>query len=130
MLLGGAVLRLLADCLGFSGALGIQVIVSSLQEEAEGCPVSPASNGTAACRQSSSPVESLTVWQFLQHRMVAAVIILLASLGQGSFSQLSSHLLTVAGIRTRNALQVTPYNTSLLAAWQPSPEFCLHCTVS
>ena len=50
--------------------------------------------------------DSLTVWEFLHHRMVSVVIILLASLSQGAASQLSSHVLTVAGIRTRNALQV------------------------
>ena len=75
-------LRLSADLLGFSGALGIQVIVTSLQDDIRGVDIK--GNTTM---ESTNTMDTLTIYQFISCRMVAAVMILLASLSQGSFSQ-------------------------------------------
>ena len=56
---------------------------------------------------SSTSTDALTAVEFLSRPLVTSAVILLASVSQGICSQLSSHVLTVAGIRTRNALQVT-----------------------
>ena len=84
--------RLLADCLGFAGALGIQVIVTSLQEDRSEEAGTGAGAQCVARASSNSTVtvsDTLTVQQFLHHRTVAAVIILIASLLQGAFSQVA-----------------------------------------
>ena len=98
---------MLADFLGFGGALGIQVVVAGLQSDhTDQLPGTGRANSTTEAQIQVPVSDSLLVSEFLHHRMVSVVIILLASLSQGAASQLSSHVLTVAGIRTRNALQV------------------------
>ena len=88
--------RLLADLLGFAGAIGIQIIVSSLQQD-----ISEDSSEHLICGNMTSiytddsnifsdrvmESDTMTISQFLHNRLVAAVIILLASLFQGAFSQ-------------------------------------------
>ena len=86
--------RLLADCLGFAGALGIQVIVTSLQEDRSeeagaGTGAGPQCVARASSNSTVTVSDTLTVQQFLHHRTVAAVIILIASLLQGAFSQVA-----------------------------------------
>ena len=82
--------RLLADCLGFAGALGIQVIVTSLQEDrSEEAGTGPQCVARASSNSTVTVSDTLTVQQFLHHRTVAAVIILIASLLQGAFSQVA-----------------------------------------
>ena len=87
--------RLLADFLGFAGAIGIQIIVSSLQDD-----ISDKTSDQMICSRTNMttfPIttdhdelnesDTMTISQFLHNRLVAAVIILLASLLQGAFSQ-------------------------------------------
>ena len=88
--------RLLADFLGFGGALGIQVVVAALQSDQSDLLQGGDSqtNCTTDGQHLNMKVtsDSLTVSEFLRHRMVSVVIILLASLSQGAASQVSSHL--------------------------------------
>ena len=92
--------RLFSDFLGFAGALGIQVIVSSIQNDLNKCDIlsCQSSNHTISenCAISSNTSETfqasdtLTIGQFVHHQTVAAVMILLASLSQGGFSQVTT----------------------------------------
>ena len=77
--------RLFADLLGFSGALGIQIIVTSLQNDIR--EVDLKWNSTMKNATVENSMDTFTTFQFISCRMVAAVIILLASFSQGSFSQ-------------------------------------------
>ena len=83
--------RLLADFLGFAGAIGIQIIVSSLQDDisdvASDQMICSRSNMTSTDHDKVNESDTMTISQFLHNRLVAAVIILLASLFQGAFSQ-------------------------------------------
>jgi len=113
LLVMGAFLRLFADLLGFSGALGIQIIVTSLQDDISGANLMQNATMQNATYDKYDSMDTLTIHHFISCRMVAAVVILIAAFCQGAFSQLSSHVLTVAGIRTRNALQVCIYEKAL-----------------
>ena len=77
--------RLFADLLGFSGALGIQIIVTSLQNDIR--EVDMKWNSKMRNTTVENRMETFTSFQFVSCRMVAAVIILLASFSQGSLSQ-------------------------------------------
>ena len=58
-----------------------------------------------------------------------AVLIFLSATGQGIFSQLSSHLCTVAGIRAKNALQVLLYEKALKLPVGSSAQVKVHRTI-
>ena len=82
----------MADLLGFAGAIGIQIIVSSLQQDLSEDTSEHfiCGNMTSIYTDNSDRVmesDTMTISQFLHNRLVAAVIILLASLFQGAFSQ-------------------------------------------
>ena len=89
--------RLFSDFLGFAGALGIQVIVSSIENDngdfdqfsCKSRNITISENNTFKENDSEAPAvaDTLTVFQFIHDQSVAAVIILLASLSQGGFSQ-------------------------------------------
>lgn len=51
-------------------------------------------------------MEATTVSEFLSNGYVMAVVVLVSSIAQGSFSQASTHILNVEGIRLKTALQV------------------------
>ncbi|XP_023349432.1 ATP-binding cassette sub-family C member Sur [Eurytemora carolleeae] len=107
----GALLRLLADVLGFSGALGLQIIVSSIQD---GFSVQQHQENRTGIKEDSKVLhDSLTFDELFSNIVITSIFIFIASIGQGSFSQLSSHLLSVAGIRFRNSLQVCLYQKAL-----------------
>ena len=104
--------RLLADLLGFGGALGIQVVVTALQADQNGlaeqvhCGLKPSNSShqdqehvrpdlqvrlslRIMMMMYLQPSDSFGVAEFLHQRMVTVVLILLASLGQGAASQVS-----------------------------------------
>ena len=82
---------MLADFLGFAGAIGIQIIVSSLQDDIGDMTrdqmICSRTNMTNTDHDEVNESDTMTISQFLHNRLVAAVIILLASLLQGAFSQ-------------------------------------------
>lgn len=48
----------------------------------------------------------VTFWEFLNNGYVMAFIMLVSCIAQGSFSQASTHILNVEGIRLKSGLQV------------------------
>lgn len=54
-----------------------------------------------------SQASHITWLEFLQNGYIMAVVVLLMVLGQGTLSQNSTHVINVAGIRLKNALQVS-----------------------
>ena len=95
---------MLSDFLGFAGALGIQVIVSSIQNDTsdsykfsciwENEYLSENVTIKQPVSETFEVADTLTVVQFIHHQSVAAVIILLASLSQGGFSQVFFYLIS------------------------------------
>lgn len=51
-------------------------------------------------------VHSVTISELLSNGYVMAGIVLISAIAQGSFSQSSTHILNVEGIRLKTALQV------------------------
>ena len=87
--------RLFSDFLGFAGALGIQVIVSSIENDTgdfdqfscKSRNITISGNNSGNYSETFAVADTLTIFQFIHNQSVAAVIILLASLSQGGFSQ-------------------------------------------
>ena len=87
--------RLFSDFLGFAGALGIQVIVSSIENDTgdfdqfscKSRNITISGNNSENYSETFAVADTLTIFQFIHNQSVAAVIILLASLSQGGFSQ-------------------------------------------
>ncbi len=93
--------RLFGDLSSLAGAICIKLIVQSLAS----------SNSTTDV---SLEDESGMSWtDFWSNSYVIAVLILLAGIFQGIFSQTSTHLLTVAGTRSMSAVQVLVYKKAL-----------------
>ena len=96
--------RLFSDFLGFAGALGIQVIVSSIENDTgdfdkfscKSRNITISGNNTVKedYSEAFAVADTLTVFQFIHNQSVAAIIILLASLSQGGFSQVTFCLIT------------------------------------
>ncbi len=103
----GGIFRLLADGFGLAGALSIKYIVESITAEVNGTTIT---NYTDEANFHNDP---LTADEFFSNGLVIAVLIFLAALFQGSFSQMSNHLLGVAGVRSKNALHVMLYEKAL-----------------
>ncbi|XP_073995302.1 sulfonylurea receptor isoform X2 [Rhodnius prolixus] len=96
-LLGG-ILKLAGDLVGLVAPLGIAVVVdyaaqSQLAEQSQGY--------------------SVTVKDFLSNGYIMTAIIFISAVAQGSFSQASTHLVTVEGIRLKTALQGIIYGKAL-----------------
>lgn len=51
----------------------------------------------------------LTLQEFISNGYVMSIVVLISALAQGSFSQASTHILNVEGIRLKTALQVWMY---------------------
>ena len=81
--------RLFADLLGFSGALGIQIIVTSLQDDISGANLIQNATMQNATYVKYDSMDTLTIHHFISCRMVAAVVILIAAFCQGAFSQVN-----------------------------------------
>ena len=93
--------RLFADLSSLAGAVCIKLIVQSL-------------SGSNSTSDISFEEENEMSWNdFWANSYVIAVVILLAGIFQGIFSQSSTHLLTVAGTRSMSAIQVLIYKKSL-----------------
>ncbi len=103
----GGIFRLLADGFGLAGALSIKYVVESITAEVNETTIA---NYTDEANFDNDP---LTAEKFFSNGLVIAVLIFLAQLFQGSFSQTSNHLLGVAGVRSKNALHVMLYEKAL-----------------
>uniref|UniRef100_A0A8D9AUF0 ATP-binding cassette sub-family C member 8 n=7 Tax=Cacopsylla melanoneura TaxID=428564 RepID=A0A8D9AUF0_9HEMI len=93
----GGILKLCGDCVGVVAPVGISVVVQYVQDP----PVK------------YSRIDAVTVSEFLSNGYVMAVIVFISSIAQGSFSQASTHILNVEGIRLKTALQVMVYTKML-----------------
>lgn len=94
----GGILKLLGDLVGFVAPLGMAIIIdyvskSHLPEEYQG--------------------KYVRVGDFFKNGYNMAGLIFLSALAQGSFSQASSHIITVEGIRLKTALQAVIYDKAL-----------------
>jgi ABC-type multidrug transport system fused ATPase/permease subunit len=114
----GGIFRFWADIFGLAGALSIKFIVDSMSEEAYRLLQSEAKANETLTSDSMLPdyqpsYHALSVEEFFSDSYVIAVLIFLAALCQGSFSQTANHLLTLAGMRAKNALHVRLYEKAL-----------------
>eukprot|EP00095_Tigriopus_kingsejongensis_P009125 snap_masked-scaffold595_size129005-processed-gene-0.7 protein:Tk09125 transcript:snap_masked-scaffold595_size129005-processed-gene-0.7-mRNA-1 annotation:"cystic fibrosis transmembrane conductance regulator" len=135
LILLGGFFRFWSDIFGLVGALSIKFIVNSISEDfdlmlAENATMT-SQNGSSVWPNNTKPLshdstslysnhsadgdtaQALTLDEFFADSFVIALIIFLAALGQGAFSQTSSHLLSVAGVRSKNALHVLLYEKAL-----------------
>ena len=87
----GGLFKLLGDCVGFVGPLGISVIINYV---------------TTIRSPDAESLDYPTVSQVFNNGYVMGTIVFLAALAQGTFSQCSTHLVNVEGIRLKGALQV------------------------
>jgi hypothetical protein len=83
----------MGDFVGLVGPLGISVVISYVSTLRDPGSVQP---------------EYPTMSEFLNNGYVMGVIVLVAALAQGTFSQSSTHLVNVEGIHLKGALQVFP----------------------
>jgi hypothetical protein len=87
----GGLFKLMGDCVGFVGPLGISVVISYV---------------TTLRNPDMIQSEYPTVSEFLNNGYVMGAILLVGALAQGTFSQSSTHLVNVEGIHLKGALQV------------------------
>ncbi|XP_040580074.1 ATP-binding cassette sub-family C member Sur [Lepeophtheirus salmonis] len=109
----GGLFRLFADILGYACALSINIIVNSIAAENENASLHLISNVTINPLKDTRYYDSFFVSELFFDPRVVSIVIFLAALGQGALSQTSNHLLTVSGIRAKNALHVLLYEKSL-----------------
>ncbi|KAJ8879503.1 hypothetical protein PR048_020111 [Dryococelus australis] len=98
----GGVLKLLGDCVGLVGPLGISVIIDYVAKL----------QGPSSLLELSTTVHYPTWEELYCNGYVMAVVVFLSALAQGTFSQSSTHLVNVEGIHLKGALQVlctSPY---------------------
>jgi hypothetical protein len=84
----------MGDCVGLVGPLGISVVINYVTTLRDPGFIQP---------------EYPTMSEFLNNGYVMGVIVLVAALAQGTFSQSSTHLVNVEGIHLKGALQVFPF---------------------
>ncbi|XP_050431302.1 ATP-binding cassette sub-family C member Sur-like isoform X2 [Adelges cooleyi] len=101
-LLGG-ILKMLGDFVGYVGPLGVSVIVNFVAKKhnATNSEIATPTNINYSC--------CITFGDFLNNGYVMAFIMLISCLAQGSFSQASTHILNVEGIRLKSGLQAMLY---------------------
>jgi hypothetical protein len=87
----GGLFKLMGDCVGFVGPLGISVVISYVTTLRDPGAIQP---------------EYPTVSEFLNNGYVMGAIVLVAALAQGTFSQSCTHLVNVEGIHLKGTLQV------------------------
>ena len=87
----GGLFKLMGDCVGFVGPLGISVVIRYVTTLRDPGTIQP---------------EYPTMFEFLNNGYVMGAMVLVAALAQGTFSQSSTHLVNVEGIRLKCALQV------------------------
>ncbi|XP_050524591.1 ATP-binding cassette sub-family C member Sur-like isoform X2 [Daktulosphaira vitifoliae] len=99
----GGILKMFGDFVGYIGPLGVSIIVNFV-----------------ARKQNTTKLETeetllniysccVTHWDFLNNGYVMAFIMLISCIAQGSFSQASTHILNVEGIRLKSGLQAMLY---------------------
>jgi hypothetical protein len=81
----------MGDCVGLVGPLGISIVISYVTVLRDPGAIQP---------------EYPTVSEFLSNGYVMGAVVFVAALAQGTFSQSSTHLVNVEGIRLKGALQV------------------------
>uniref|UniRef100_A0A1B6CN95 Uncharacterized protein n=1 Tax=Clastoptera arizonana TaxID=38151 RepID=A0A1B6CN95_9HEMI len=105
-LLGG-IYKLLGDFVGFIPPLGIAIVIQF----------------TISASSRNNDKHYTTIEELLTNGYVMAIIVFVSALAQGSFSQASTHVLNVEGIRLKTALQALIYNKALkLNGWNKDDE--------
>ncbi|XP_039293075.1 ATP-binding cassette sub-family C member Sur isoform X2 [Nilaparvata lugens] len=115
----GGVLKLIGDFAGFVSPLGIAALVRYIEHQFG--KTSDAVPDTMAFQSSNSTVaplegdveQPLTVSELMSNGYVVSVVVLLSALAQASFSQASTHILSVEGVRLKTALQALVYCKTL-----------------
>lgn len=113
----GGILRLFSDATTLIGPLGISLVVDFV---AEGQRRSAGMNGAAANASIADPgtdmndgIHFVTWRDLMTNGWFVAVLILLASLAQGSLSQSSTHIINMVGIHLKAAIQGVIYRKTL-----------------
>ncbi|CAL8071482.1 unnamed protein product [Orchesella dallaii] len=117
-LLVGGLFRLLADFSGFIAPLGIKAIVEYTEQNYTLFPTSNHHDSANTTLSNSSELtggslEHLTISQLISNGYVMALIVLVASFLQSTFSQCSTFLVNSEGIHMKLALQALIYKKSL-----------------
>ncbi|XP_054281763.1 ATP-binding cassette sub-family C member Sur-like [Macrosteles quadrilineatus] len=94
----GGLLKLLGDCVGFIPPLGIAVVINYISAKDNITHPEP---------------HDVTVEELLGNGYVMAAVVLVSVMAQGSFSQASTHIVNVEGIRLKTALQALVYDKAL-----------------
>ncbi|KAL4141386.1 hypothetical protein QTP88_004034 [Uroleucon formosanum] len=96
----GGILKMMGDFVGYIGPLGVSVIVNFVAKEQNVTNLTNYEADNSCC---------VTFWEFLNNGYVMAFIMLISCITQGSFSQASTHILNVEGIRLKSGLQAMLY---------------------
>ncbi|XP_022163687.1 ATP-binding cassette sub-family C member Sur-like [Myzus persicae] len=96
----GGILKMMGDFVGYIGPLGVSVIVNFVAKEQNVTNLTNYEADNSCC---------VTFWEFLNNGYVMAFIMLISCIAQGSFSQASTHILNVEGIRLKSGLQAMLY---------------------
>ncbi|XP_069691069.1 ATP-binding cassette sub-family C member Sur isoform X2 [Periplaneta americana] len=97
----GGLFKLMGDCVGFVGPLGIAIVISHV-----------------SASTTDEEMDFPTMFEFLHNGYIMGTIIFVAALAQGTFSQSSTHLVNVEGIHLKVALQAMVYDKALrLCVW-------------
>lgn len=93
----GGLYKLLGDCVGLVGPLGISVIIdyTVTYSDVNRIPV----------EENFFPTNK----QLISNGYIMGVIVFIAAIAQGTLSQCSTHLVNIEGIRLKSALQVGSY---------------------
>ncbi|XP_025407848.1 ATP-binding cassette sub-family C member Sur-like isoform X2 [Sipha flava] len=96
----GGILKMMGDFVGYIGPLGVSVIVNFVAKK-QIVPNQINIEADSSC--------CVTFSEFLNNGYVMALIMLISCIAQGSFSQASTHILNVEGIRLKSGLQAMLY---------------------
>ncbi|XP_059617752.1 ATP-binding cassette sub-family C member Sur [Phlebotomus argentipes] len=108
--LGGA-LRLLSDAMTLVGPLGISLVVEYVAHD-QSLAAQSAANATAHVSVSDD-IHFVTWRDLVTNGWFVAVVLLLASLAQGTLSQSSTHVISMVGIHLKAAIQGLIYRKTL-----------------
>ncbi|RZF42694.1 hypothetical protein LSTR_LSTR001489 [Laodelphax striatellus] len=117
----GGVLKLIGDFAGFVSPLGIAALVRYIEHlysensemKSDGrMSVIESLNSTVSVNE-GDVVQPLTVSRLMSNGYVVSVVVLLSALAQATFSQASTHVLSVEGVRLKTALQALVYCKTL-----------------
>ncbi|KAK3919142.1 ATP-binding cassette sub-family C member Sur [Frankliniella fusca] len=107
MLALSGIFKLSGDMVGLMGPMGISVIVLYVQNV-----------NKDEARPQDMAVSYVSISEFFSNGYVMGMLVFISALAQGTFSQSSTHLINVEGIRIKSALQAMIYDKSLkLPLW-------------